>query len=232
MNLDSVAVPIRQLDTEDMPLLMELEAAAWSAPLQASEATIRRRLALGHTMFGAIDGNVLAGTICFTETSQDPLVRADFPENFDAYASLPRSEPVYALYAYNLCVHPSHRGSNTAVRLLKEMERHGRRLGARWLIGDGRCSSYAGSSGDDYDHVKADPRFRATIDLWNETGIRPPLEEIIRDPLLRLHYRAVECEFLYVMPDFFPQDAASGGFRVISAKDLSAKDLSTKDLSE
>jgi len=74
MNLDNVAVPIRQLDMEDMPLLMELEAAAWAAPLQASEATIRRRLALGHTMFGAIDGNVLAGTICFTETSQDPLV--------------------------------------------------------------------------------------------------------------------------------------------------------------
>ena len=220
MNSENVAVPIRQLDMEDMPLLMELEAAAWAAPLQASETTIRHRLALGHTMFGAIDGDVLAGTICFTETSQDPLVRADFPANFDAYASLPRSEPVHALYAYNLCVRPSHRGSNTAIRLLKEMERHGRRLGARWLIGDGRCSSYAGSPADGDDHVKADPRFRATIDLWNETGTRPPLEEIIRDPLLRLHYRALECEFLYVMPDFFPQDPASGGFRIISAKDL------------
>lgn len=171
-------------------------------------------------MLGAIDGNVLAGTLCFTETSQDPLVRADFPANFDAFASLPRSEPVYALYAYNLCVRPSHRGGNTATRLLKEMEHYGRRLGARWLIGDGRCSAYAGSSGDDDDKVKADSRFRATIDRWNETGIRPPLEEIIRDPLLRLHYRVLECEFLYVMPDFFPHDAASGGFRVISAKDL------------
>lgn len=204
----------------DLPLLMELEAAAWAGPLQASEATIRGRLALGHTMFGAIAGDVLAGTLCFTETSQDPLVRADFPANFDAFASLPRSEPVHALYAYNLCVRPSHRGGNTAIRLLKEMERHGRRLGARWLIGDGRCAAYAGSSGDDPDKVKADPRFRATIDRWNETGTPPPLEEIIRDPLLRLHYRVYNCEFLYVMPDFFPQDAASGGFRVISAKDL------------
>ncbi|MER9314524.1 hypothetical protein NKI31_03265 [Mesorhizobium sp. M0659] len=222
MNLDDVAIPIRRLDLEDIPLLMELEAAAWVAPLQASETTIRHRLALGHTMFGAIDGDLLAGTICFTETSQDPLVRADFPRNFDAYASLPRSEPVYALYAYNLCVRPSHRGSNTAVRLLKEMESHGRRLGASWLIGDGRCSSYAGSSGEEYDHVKADARFRATIDRWNQTGTRPPLEEIIRDPLLRMHYRVYGCEFLYVMPDFFPQDATSGGFRVISAKNLKA----------
>ena len=175
---------------------------------------------LGHTMFGAIDEDVLAGTLCFTETSQDPLVRSDFPQDFEAYSSLPRSEPVNALYAYNLCVRPSHRGTNTAIRLLREMEHHGRRLGARWLIGDGRCSSYAGSSAADDDKVRADPRFRATIDRWNETGMRPPLREIIRDPLLRLHYRVYECEFLYVMPDFFPQDASSGGFRVISAKDL------------
>lgn len=216
----NAAVLLRPLKIDDMPLLMELEAAAWAPLLRASEATIRGRLALGHTMFGAIDGDVLAGTLCFTETNENPLLRADFPTNFDAYSSLPRSEPVYALYAYNLCVRPSHRGSNTAIRLLKEMERHGRRLGARWLIGDGRCSSYAGSSSEDHDHVKADPRFRATIDLWNETGIRPPLEEIIRDPLLRMHYRVYNCEFLYVMPDFFPQDATSGGFRVISAKDL------------
>src|SRR4051812_17315236 len=90
MNLDDVAIPIRRLELEDMPLLMELEAAAWAAPLQASETTIRYRLALGHTMFGAIDGDLLAGTICFAENSQDPLVRADFPRNFDAYASLPR----------------------------------------------------------------------------------------------------------------------------------------------
>jgi len=220
MNVESNALPIRKLDADDMPLLMELEAAAWAGPLQASETTIRRRLALGHTMLGAIDGDLLAGTLCFTETSQDPLVRADFPADFDAFASLPRSEPVHSLFAYNLCVRPSHRGGNTAIRLLKEMESHGRRLGARWLIGDGRCSAYAGSSGDDDDQVSADPRFRATIDRWNETGIRPPLEEIIRDPLLRLHYRVYDCEFLYVMPDFFPQDAASGGFRVISAKDL------------
>lgn len=222
MNFETVTFPIRALDAGDLPLLMELEAAAWAAPLQASEATIRRRLALGHTMFGAIDGDALAGTLCFTETSQDPLVRADFPANFEAYASLPRSEPVNALYAYNLCVRPSHRGTSTAIRLLREMEHHGRRLGARWLIGDGRCSSYAGSSAADDDKVKADPRFRATIDRWNETGIRPPLEEIIRDPLLRLHYRVYDCEFLYVIPDFFPQDPASGGFRVISAKDLDA----------
>jgi GNAT superfamily N-acetyltransferase len=220
MNSDSAALPIRQLGAEDMLLLMELEAAAWAAPLRASEPTIRCRLELGHTMFGAMDGDMLAGTICFTETSQDPTVRADFPANFDAYATLPRSEPVHALYVYNLCVHPSHRGSNTAVRLLREMESHGRRIGASWLIGDGRCSSYAGSSGDEYDHVKADPVFRATIDRWNETGITPPLDEIIRDPLLRMHYRVLDCEFLYVMPDFFPQDATSGGFRVISAKNL------------
>ena len=220
MNLESTALAMRQLDAEDIPLLMELEMTAWAAPLQASEAVIRYRLALGHTMFGAIDGNVLAGTICFTETSQDPLVRADFPENFDAYASLPRSEPVHALYAYNLCVRPSHRGGNTAVRLLKAMEDHGRRLNARWLIGDGRCSAYAGSSGDEYDKVRADPQFRASIDRWHKSGIRPPLDEIIRDPLLRLHYRVYDCEFLYVMPNFFPQDATSGGFRVISAKDL------------
>lgn len=219
MLLVRTSFPIRQLDENDMPLLMSLEEAAWDEPLRATDSTIRHRLALGHTMFGALDGDQLAGTLCFTETSLDPLIREDFPDNFSVFASLPRTEPVYSLFAYNLCVRPSHRRSNTAIHLLRAMERFGRRLGARWLIGDGRCSAYAGSQENG---IEANPEFRAIIDHWHETGVRPPLEDIIRDPLLRLHYRVFSCDFLYVMPDFFPQDLASGGFRVISAKDLMA----------
>lgn len=203
-----------------MPLLAKLEYDSWTAPLRASEETFRKRLSLGHTMLGAVDGGRLAGAICFIETNQDPLVFEDFPKNFEAYASLPRSEPVHALYAYNLCVLPHRRGGNTAVRLLKAMEDHGRRLGARWLIGDGRCSSYIGLTEDETDKVKFDPQFRAAIDSWNATGVRPPVEDIIRDPILRLHHRVYNCEFLYVMPDFLPSDPTSGGFNVISAKDL------------
>jgi len=149
--------------------MVEMETAAWG-PLGAGEGTIRRRLLLGHSMIAAFAGNRIAGAICFVETSQDPHDRVNFPKTFAAYSSMARSVPVLSLYVYNLGVRPEFRGTAMARRLLSEMTEHGRRAGARWLVGDGRCPSYAGAQDGTPDKVVSDRKFRQTIEDWHRTG--------------------------------------------------------------
>ena len=129
-----------------------------------------------------------------------------------------------SLYVYNLGVRQDFRGTSVARGLLREMIEFGHRAGARWVVGDGRCPSYAGGQDGTPDKVLADGKFRQTIDDWHRTGKMPATGAIIRDPLLRFYRRLLNCEFLHLAPDFLPADTASGGYRVIFAKDISQGD--------
>lgn len=214
-----ITVTFRQLIEDDIPAMVAMETAAWG-PLGASEEAIRRRLSLGHTMIVALVETLVAGAICFVETNQDPRVTEKFPKTFAAYCSFAKSEPAHSLYVYNLGVRPEFRGTDMARRLLSHLIDHGRRVGTRWLVGDGRCPSYAGAQNDFPDKVRPDPAFRQTIDEWQRTGVMPSIEAITKDPLLRFYRRVLHCEFLHLAPDFLPEDLSSGGFRVIFAVDL------------
>lgn len=214
-----ITVTFRQLVEDDISAMVAMETAAWG-PLGASEAAIRRRLSYGHTMILALVGNLIAGAICFVETSQDPRDTQKFPKTFSTYSSLARSEPAHSLYVYNLGVRPEFRGTDIARQLLSQLTDHGRRADARWLVGDGRCPSYAGAQDDSPDKVRPDPAFRQTIDEWQRTGVMPSIEAITKDPLLRFYRRVLHCEFLHLASDFLPEDLSSGGFRVIFAVDL------------
>ncbi|KQU96162.1 hypothetical protein ASD99_25855 [Mesorhizobium sp. Root695] len=214
-----IKVTFRQLVADDILDMAAMETAAWGS-LGANEEAIRARLSLGHTMIVAMVDNLIAGAICFVATSQDPRDTANFPKTFAAYSSLAASEPTRSLYVYNLGVRPEFRGSDMARRLLSELIDHGRRVGTRWLVGDGRCPSYAGAQGDFPDKVRPDPAFRHTIDDWHRTGVMPSVQAITKDPLLRFYRRVLRCEFLHLAPDFLPEDLSSGGFRVIFAVDL------------
>lgn len=204
---------------DEVPPMAELETAAWGL-LGAGPDTISTRLSLGHTMIAGSVGSLIAGAICFVETNQDPHDTANFPKTFSAYSSMAKSQPALSLYVYNLGVRPEFRGTNLVRRLLSEMLDHGRRVGARWAVGDGRCPSYAGALDDAPDKVVMDRRFRQTIDDWHRTGVMPPVQSITMDPLLRFYRRTLNCEFLHLAPDFLPQDASSGGYRVIFAADV------------
>lgn len=203
-----------------------LEQAAWSGGLQAGVDTIRRRLALGHIMMvaEAADGR-LAASVCFTPTAEEPFDRARFPASFAAFSALPRSEPIRSIYVYNLCVHPDFRGPATVRPLMAQTVATYLPLGARWLVGDGRCAAYAGSQPGAPDKVRADPVFRAAIDHWHRTGEQPADEVLMREPLLRFHRRQLRCRFLHLMPDFLPEDVSSGGFRVIFVADLASNEV-------
>ncbi|MGX8011747.1 hypothetical protein ACVDG8_023610 [Mesorhizobium sp. ORM8.1] len=199
--------------------MVAMEMATWG-PIGANEEVIRRRLSLGHTMIVAMVENAIAGAICFVETSQDPRETEKFPRTFAAYSSFARSEPARSLYVYNLGIRPEFRRTDMARRLLSQLTDHGRRVGTRWLVGDGRCPSYAGAQDDFPDKVQPDPAFRQTIDDWHRTGVMPSVGSITKDPLLRFYRRVLHCEFLHLAPNFLPEDLSSGGFRVIFAVDL------------
>lgn len=205
--------------------MLALEAAAWSPPLRASEPAIRRRLDLGHIMMvaRAADGR-LAASLCFTPTVEEPFDRDSFPATFGAFSSLPRSEPARSMYVYNLCVGPDFRSLETTRGLMQASLALCRAMGARWIVGDGRCAAYRGSLPGAPDNVRADPKFREAIEAWRRTGQKPSDRELIRDPLLRFHYRQLKCRFLYLMPNFLPEDLSSAGYRVIFVADANERD--------
>jgi hypothetical protein len=215
------ALQVRPVEMGDVQALAELEIAAFPPAMRASEAVIRRRLELGHMMVVADAGSHLAAVVSVVPTRESPFDAARFPRNFEQFSTLPRSEPVNSVYAYNLCVHPAHRGDTAARDVIALGIKLVRREGARWLAGDGRCPSYCGSSDNGTDGIRADPEFHAALDSWTATGERPPLQTLIRDPFLRFYYRLLDCEFLYLLRDFLPQDTSSGGHHVIFVKDLS-----------
>lgn len=216
---------VRPLRADEVPALAALERAAWPGPLQASEDRISRRLTLGHCIFVAAQADRLVASLCFVPTSEEPFDRSRFPRDFDAFSTLARTAPVRSCYVYNLCVHPDWRGAPIVRPLMRAGVEHGRSLGARWLVADGRCPSYAGAVDEGPDKVRADPAFRAAIDSWAETGQQPADEELLRDPLLRFYRRMVDCKFLHLMPNFLPEDRGSGGYRVIFSSDLDSPSL-------
>ena len=199
--------------------LAALETAAWPGPLQASQDRIMRRMELGHrVMVAENDGKFIAAT-CYIPTANNPFDRCSFPKTFGLFSSLPRSEPVRSVYVYNLCVHPDQRGGSVVRQVIETGIHDAATIGARFVVADGRCPSYAGST-EWPDTVGADSQFREAIDKWHSTGVRPSDAELIRDPVLRFYKRILSCDFLYLMPNFLPEDAAAGGFRVIFVKDL------------
>lgn len=211
---------IRHLRVGEESLLLELERAAWPKALQASMDLIRRRIGVGHCFLVAEGEQGFQASACFVHTSEDPTDTARFPTSFEAFSTLPKRKPVLSTYVYNLCVHPSSRGSSIVRRVGDAVIAEARNAGSRYLVGDGRCPSYAGAQGGNPDTVRLNQKFRTAIDRWRLTGIQPSDADLVEDPVLRFYKRILDCRFLHLAADFCPQDAASGGHRVIFAKVL------------
>jgi hypothetical protein len=205
---------LRPAGMEDIPALEALEAAAWPAPLQAKVDLIRHRFSLNHIVLVVDAGTYLAGAVCFVPTSETPFGAAGFPPSFGEFSSVPRSAPVQSIYAYNFCVHPAHRGESFVRGAIKDAIVAFRQTGARWLVGAGRCPSYAGSDSEGPERIRADPEFRAAIDRWAATGTMPAMQLLTRDPVLRFYHRMFNCRFVHLAQDFMPDDVSSGGHAV------------------
>ncbi len=199
----------------DIGRLARLEAEAWPQALRANKQTIRMRLMRGHRVLVAETEDRFVAAAGFYHTAADPTNETAFPRDFQTFSTMHASTPVRSTYVYNLCVTPDQRGYGSAEHVIDAVIRDARAAGARFLVGDGRCPSYAGAIGSGPDRVQHDPLFRQAIDDWLRTGVRPELQLLIRDPVLRYYYRRLGCEFLHLAAGFLPEDGAAGGFRVI-----------------
>ncbi|AHE99819.1 GNAT family N-acetyltransferase [Thioalkalivibrio paradoxus] len=208
--------------SRDIDGLAQLESEAWPSGLRADASTIRMRLLRGHRVVVAAFEHRFVAAACFYHTAADPTNATTFPRDFESFSTSPASTPVRSTYVYNLCVTPAQRGRGSAERVIDAVICDARANGARFLVGDGRCPSYAGTAGPGPDRIRHDPQFQRAIDDWLCTGLRPDLRLLIRDPVLRYYHRRLGCEFLHLAPGFLPEDRASGGFRVIFAKPLGA----------
>ena len=207
------------LQIADIPDIMTLEQASWPAGLQASTETIRKRLQYGHVMLGGRVAGELVAMMSWRYANFSPDDFASFPKTFEAFSTQPSTEPHNAAFVYNLCVHPRFRGSSVVKELFMAGLSRRHTTNCQYLVADGRCSSYHGIECET-ESIKPSPEFRAAVDRYIGGGDFPSLEEFMADPTLRFYRRMLQCEFVWIIPDFMPADTASGGFRVIYYKRL------------
>lgn len=210
---------VAELTRDDISLISGLEQACWPTELQATHAILQKRFSSGHIMLGAwVDGQ-LVGLIAYRRTWFDPDEAQSFPKTFNEFASGDNRGPFNAVFGYNMSIHPRLRGSRVIHLLLREAIAKVRADGCHYIVGDGRCPSYNGSETGEKSIRKSEV-FHAAVDRHMSGGAFPTLKEFLADPALRFFYRTMHCRFLWVLPDFFPGDSASGGYRVIYCVDL------------
>lgn len=194
----------------DIDRIMELESSAFEPSIQATADTVLYRFSLGHHMLGVEERGRLVGAIAYSFIRFSPDNIHPFPKTFKEFSTQPVPPEPNALCLYSLGVDPAARDV-TCIRLLvhSAMDK-GRDAGMPGGIADGPLPSYAGNA-----QVKPRPEVRRMIERYVETGILPSNEEFAQDPILALYQRITGCRVLALLPDFIPEDTASGGWRAL-----------------
>jgi len=206
------------LGPADIDRVMALEARAFEPEMQAGRETVRHRFALGHRMLGADDGRRLLGSISFSFIRFSPDDPGAYPTTFKAHSTQPVPPDADTVCIYSLGVDPTAREVVLVRDLIHSAFETGRGEGMRHAVADGQLPSFNGN-----DQVKARPETRAMVGRHLETGEMPSDAELLHDPALAMYKRLTGCSFLRLLPDFIPEDAASGGWRVLLYRPLTAR---------
>ncbi|MFA7244259.1 MAG: hypothetical protein WC080_03180 [Patescibacteria group bacterium] len=207
---------IVELSFEDLDEILEDENLSFPPYLRASRELIEQRLRLGHIMLGArLDGE-LVGKICFSYSRFYPSDPKAFSRNFGEFSTMPMETSHDCAFVYNLNVQDKYRNARTAVLLAQAMLGRIKSDGCILGIADGRPASYNGSPREG---IRQRPAFKEAIDRHLAGGPFPTDRELCLDPLLAFYYR-LGGKFLWIAPDFIPEDAATGGLRVIMMKEV------------
>jgi len=200
---------------EKIDAIMELEAVAFDPAIQASREKVERRFALGHQMLGAVHDGRLVGTIAFSATEFSPDALDDIPRTFDAYSTQPVPADANTLCLYSIGVLQDSRGLACTPPLIRAALDAGRSQGLVAGTADGPLPSLNGN-----DQVRAKPEIRRLVENFVATGAMPPAGEFLHDPVIALYTRLTGCRVLALLPDFIPEDTASGGWRALLYVDL------------
>jgi SAM-dependent methyltransferase len=152
----------------------------------------------------------------------DPHDREHFPSTFEGFANVPTDESTEAnaIAVYDFDANKEIRDYARTSGFLKEVFGFFRRSGFRYVVGDGRMPSYAGSVGSSEERINRSDRFRNTIDMYFRGGPYPSDEEFCADPLLAFYRKVTGCGFWDIRQEFISGDAPSGGMRTILVRDL------------
>ena len=226
------------LDAGDIAEIMALERKVCIPLIQASEETILKRFARGNFMIGVQLNDVLVGSVGFRYGNFSPNNRDEFTKNFTEF-STPHEKPsaFNAGFIYSVNVAPEHRtlavhkqnptglraigiGRDLLVSALQKM----RQDRCNFLVIDGRPAFYNGSH--DFFHERYD-QVPSLKDLFNKCDSGHELTpreatEILSYPIFGAYNKFLSggLEVGWIIPDFFPSDTPTGGFRVILYKRL------------
>lgn len=210
------ALALAALRADDIERIMELETTVFDVSMRAERSTILHRFSLGHVMSGAEDATGrLVGAIGFSAANLGGPGFEGLPATFKEYSTQPVPGAAGTLCIYSLGVVPAARGISSPRLLIDSAFEYGRRHGLRDVVADGPLPSLAGS-----DQVRPRPGVRWMIERYVETGEFPEQKAFLQDPVLALYFRLTRCRFVKLLPDFLPEDTASGGWRVLLHRDL------------
>lgn len=208
-------IELTLLGPRDVDRIVAIERASFAPALQADRDVVLERFDLGHTMIGARDSDRLVGLISFSYARFSPQDFDGFPKTFRKFSMQPIPNDYNAVFIYNLEINRAKRGRGHARLLLCEALDQAKAAGCKYAVGDGRISSYQGADRCVQEHVRRKTRLNEGIDRYLNGGRFPTTEEFLADPTLALYHRLTGCEFLWILPNFIPEDRAAGGCRVI-----------------
>lgn len=217
-------IEIVQLGKEDLEDILGLERKSFSPEMQASKDSVFDRLNKGHVMLGIKSNEKLIGKICFSLSNFSPDNREAFPKAFSDYSHQPRVEKPNAAFVYDLDVNPDYRNTEYARKLIKAAMERALVSGCKFFVADCMTQSY---NGNPKENIKQIPSFKKAIDDYLNGGRFPTDEELMQDSYLAFLKRFTGGRFLWIMPNFIPQDRASGGIRIIGYVDLLEKNNSS-----
>ena len=218
------------LEKEDIGRIMDLERKTCIPLIQASEETILKRFDLGNLMLGIEESQnrELIGSMGMRYAKFSPEDYASFPKIFREFSTpeMPVRKDYNSIFVYSFNVSPSKRrkgeGFIIARSLFDSLLEKADREKCRYIVGDGRPASYNGSpEGQNIEWHKQIPEFKDSIDKYLRGGQLPTKEEILLEPTIKVYHRLIKgFNPLWIIPNFFSNDAPAGGLRIILCKDL------------
>ncbi len=204
----------RILSTFDLDKIEEAENNTWVTHMQAPKEKIRTRIENQHQIMGyMVDGNIGA-LVCWCYRPEK-LSQEGMSKDFGLFSSgACTPEQAGAAYIYNVGVPLNFRRQHLGTKSVRAAFEMMKSQGVTDVFLDGRCPSYNGSSGDPKEYIEQSPDFKKRVDECIEKGELPTVDDMMLDPTLRF-YAKLGFKPYVLLPNFYPEDHASGGNRLI-----------------